>query len=116
SGLYSGRGYDAVFETSGTPAALNRAVDLVRPLGTIMALGFIPAVEFSMKKITLKAAHIMGSIGGTGEFERVLAFILEHPDLAEQLVSHRVPFQEYRKAFELASDRRNAMKVLIHFG
>jgi threonine dehydrogenase-like Zn-dependent dehydrogenase len=115
TGLYSGAGYDAVFETSGAPAAFGRAVNLVRPLGTIMALGFIPAVEFSMKQITLKAARIMGSMGGTGEFERVLAFALKHPALAGQLVSHRFSFREYDQAFESALDRRNAMKVLIHF-
>jgi len=115
SGLYSGLGYDVIFETSGTPVAFGRAVTLVRPLGAIMALGFIPAVEFSMKEITLKAAFIMGSIGGTGEFESVLAFALKHPDLAGQLVSHRVSFQDYDQAFDLALDRRNAMKVLIHF-
>jgi L-iditol 2-dehydrogenase len=115
SGLYSGHGYDAIFETSGAPVAFGRAVALVRPLGTIMALGFIPAVEFSIRQITLKAAHIMGSIGGTGEFEAVLAFSSKHPDLAGQLISHRVSFQAYDQAFELALDRRNAMKVLIHF-
>jgi len=114
-GLYSGRGYDVIFETSGAPPSFRRAVALVRPLGTIMALGFISSIEFSMKQITLKATHIIGSIGGTGEFEPVLAFTLKHPDLAGQLVSHRVSFQEYDQAFELALNRRNAMKVLIHF-
>jgi L-iditol 2-dehydrogenase len=114
-GLYSGQGYDAIFETSGAPAAFKRAVDLLRPLGTIMALGFIPSVEFSMKQITFKAARIMGSIGGTGEFDRVLAFTLEHPDLARQLITHHVPFEEFGKAFELAQDRRNSMKVLLHW-
>lgn len=114
-GLYSGRGYDAIFETSGAPAAFGHAVALVRPLGTVMALGFIPSVEFSPKQITLKAARIMGSIGGTGEFERVLGFALEYPDLARQLITHQVPFEDYPKAFDLAQDRRRSMKVLIHF-
>jgi threonine dehydrogenase-like Zn-dependent dehydrogenase len=114
-GLYSGRGYDAIFETSASRAAFSQAVTLVRPLGTIMALGFIPSVEFSPKQITFKAAQVMGSIGGTGEFERVLAFSLENPNLARQLITHHVPFQEVDKAFELAMDRRNAMKVLVHF-
>ena len=114
-GLYSGQGYDVIFETSGAPAAFRRAVDLVRPLGTIMALGFIPSVEFSMKQITLKAARIMGSMGGTGEFDRVLGFTLEHPDAARHLITHQVPFEEYARAFELAQDRKNAMKILIHF-
>ena len=114
-GLYSGRGYDAIFETTAAPAAFGRAVELVRPLGTIMALGFIPSVEFSLKQITLKAARIMGSIGGTGEFERVLAFVLEHPELAAELVSHRIPAEDYAHGFELALDRRASMKVLLHF-
>jgi L-iditol 2-dehydrogenase len=113
--LYSGHGYDVVFETSGAPPAFCRAVELLRPLGTIMALGFLPSVEFSLKQITLKAAHIMGSIGGTGDFERVLSFTHQHPHLAEELVSHRVPFREYKRAFELAQDRKKAMKVLITF-
>jgi threonine dehydrogenase-like Zn-dependent dehydrogenase len=114
-GLYSGQGYDAVFETSGTPPAFRRAVELVRPLGTIMALGFIPSIEFSMKQITFKAAQVMGSMGGTGEFERVLGFQLAHPDLAQALITHRVPFGDYERAFELALDRKNAMKVLLLF-
>ncbi len=114
-GMYSGRGYDAIFESTGSPAAFRQAVDLLRPLGTVMALGFIPAVEFGLKTITLKAAHIMGSIGGTGEFDTVLDFITRHPDIAGQIVSHRVAFEDYAQAFAAASDRRNAMKVLIQF-
>lgn len=113
--LYSGRGYDVIFETSGTPAAFRRAVDLLRPLGTIMALGYIPSVEFSMKKITLKAARVMGSMGGTGEFEEVLAFSLRHPEIAGQLITHRLPFEHSDRAFAIAADRSTAIKVLVHF-
>ena len=113
--LYSGQGYDVVVETSGAPPAFYSAVELLRPMGTIMALGFLPSVEFSLKQITLKAARIMGSIGGTGDFERVLAFTLQHPHLAEELVSHRIPFRDYERAFELAQDRKKAMKVLVIF-
>jgi L-iditol 2-dehydrogenase len=114
-GLYSGRGYDAIFETSGSPAAFAMAVSLLRPLGTVMALGFIPSVQFSLKEITFKAAQIMGSIGGTGEFARVLEFVAGYPELAAQLVSHRVPFGEAGRAFDLAADRGHSMKVLLKF-
>jgi threonine dehydrogenase-like Zn-dependent dehydrogenase len=114
-GLYSGRGYDAIFETSGAPAAFRNAVDLVRPLGAIMALGFVPSVDLNLKQITLKAASIRGSIGGTGEFDRVLAFSRQHPDLAGALITHRVSYQEAHKAFELAMDRRASMKVMVAF-
>jgi L-iditol 2-dehydrogenase len=115
SGLYSGRGYDAIFETSGSPAAFRQAVDLLRPLGTVMALGFIPSVEFNLKTITLKAARIMGSMGGTGEFETVLNFTFNCPELARQLITHRLPFEDYARAFAVAEDRQRAMKVLVTF-
>lgn len=114
-GLYSGRGYDAIFETSASPAAFRRAVDLLRPLGTVMALGFIPDLQFNLKLVTLKAARIMGSMGGTGQFETVLQFTHNRPDIARQLITHQVPFQDFHQAFALAADRQNAMKVLIKF-
>lgn len=114
-GLYSGQGYDVVFETSGSPAAFRHALDLVQPLGVIMAIGFIPSVEFNMKTITFKAAAIMGSIGGTGQFEEVLGFTSNHPGIARQLITHQLPFEDVHKAFEIASDPRNSMKVLINF-
>jgi threonine dehydrogenase-like Zn-dependent dehydrogenase len=114
-GLYSGRGYDAIFETSGATASFRSAVELLRPLGTIMALGFIPSIEFSLNQVTLKAARIMGSMGGTGDFERVLDFIAVHPELARALITDRVPYPDFARAFELAADRRNSMKVLVSF-
>lgn len=114
-GLYAGHGYDAIFETSGVAASFVRAVDLLRPLGTVMALGFIPSIQFSLKQLTFKAGRIMGSIGGTGEFERVLEFVLHHPHLAGQLITHRLPFEAVHQAFEQAMDRKHAMKVLLQF-
>lgn len=114
-GLYSGRGYDAIFETSGSAAAFRRAVDLLRPLGTVMALGFIPSIEFSLKTITFKAARIMGSMGGTGQFETVLNFTFNYPEVARQLITHKLPFKEYAQAFAAAEDRQHAMKVLVTF-
>ncbi len=114
-GLYSGRGYDTIFETTAAPPAFRQAVELVRPLGTMMALGFIPTIEFSLKTITLKAAHIMGSMGGTGQFKNVLNFTRNHPQPARQLITHRLPFTDYPQAFAIAADRQQAMKVLIQF-
>jgi threonine dehydrogenase-like Zn-dependent dehydrogenase len=113
--LYSGRGYDAIFETTAAPPAFRRSVDLLRPLGTVMALGFIPSIEFSLKTITLKAARVMGSMGGTGQFETVLDFTLNHPEVARQLITHKLPFEDYAEAFAAAEDRQNAMKVMVTF-
>ena len=81
------------------------------------------AIEFSLgdsvyknlKLVTLKAARIMGSMGGTGEFETVLNFTLNQPEIARQLITHQIPFVDFHQAFELVTDRKNAMKVLLKF-
>jgi threonine dehydrogenase-like Zn-dependent dehydrogenase len=80
-----------------------------------MALGFIPDLQFNLKLVTFKAARIMGSMGGTGQFETVLDFTRTQPDIARQLITHQVPFTDFHQAFALAADRKNAMKVLIKF-
>jgi threonine dehydrogenase-like Zn-dependent dehydrogenase len=113
--LYSGRGYDAIFETTASPIAFRQAVDLLRPLGTVMSLGFIPSLEFNLKTITLKAARVMGSMGGTGQFQSVLDFTRDHPQVARQLITHRFPFEACARAFESAEDRKAAIKVLVTF-
>jgi hypothetical protein len=35
--------------------------------------------------------------------------------LAAELVSHRISYEKYLRAFELALDRRASMKVLMDF-
>ena len=80
-----------------------------------MALGFIPSIQMSPKQLTFKAARLMGSIGGTGEFGRVLEMVRHHPDMVRQIISHRVPASDVHRAFEVAQDRRAAMKVLVQF-
>jgi threonine dehydrogenase-like Zn-dependent dehydrogenase len=45
----------------------------------------------------------------------VLDFTLKHPTLARELITSQVQFDEYERAFQLAMDRRNSMKVLLNF-
>jgi len=114
--LYSRTCYDLVLETSGAPAAFRQSVELLCPLGFVVSIGFVPLVEVSPRVLTLKAGAVVGSIGGTGHFEVALSFIVKQPQLVRELITHQFLFEEWEQAFEIASDREKAMKVIIKVG
>jgi threonine dehydrogenase-like Zn-dependent dehydrogenase len=113
--FYSDKTYDLVFESTGSKEALANALELVRPLGGIVMIGFVPQGEVNLRLVTLKALKISGTIGGSGEFQRVLKAVKEEPGYFEQLVTHRFHYSDVAKAFETAMDKEKALKVQIFF-
>lgn len=115
--LYDSANYDIVFETTGSPAALKTALAVARPLGALVAVGFIPnrEVDYQLKQITLKALTVVGSIGGTGEFETVIDRIHKTPAYFSLILTHEFAYTDHRAAFEMALDRKNVVKVALRF-
>ncbi len=113
--FYSEEAYDLVFESTGSKEALSSALEIVRPLGGIVAIGFVPPAEVNLRLITLKAIKISGTIGGTGEFPRVLNAIEKDPDYFRQLVTHRFHYSDFTRAFEMAMEKEKSLKVQIFF-
>jgi threonine dehydrogenase-like Zn-dependent dehydrogenase len=113
--FYSPEAYDLIFESTGSKQACANALSLVRPLGGIVVIGFVAPAEVDLRLITLKALKISGTIGGTGEFPRVLKAIKEGPDYFRQLVTHRFHYSDITDAFETAMDKEKALKVQIFF-
>jgi len=114
--LYSGKAYDLVFESTGTTGGLSRALDVVRPLGAVGIVGFVPSGDENIRLITLKALTVRGSIGGTGEFPRVLKTMREDPGYFKALVTHRFSYRDFERAFEAAMDKERSLKVQISLG
>jgi threonine dehydrogenase-like Zn-dependent dehydrogenase len=75
----------------------------------------VPPSEANLRLITLKALSLAGTIGGTGEFRRVLRALEKEPDYFGKLVTHLFHYSDYQKAFEIAMDREKSLKVQIHF-
>ena len=113
--FYSPAAYDLVFESTGSKEAFANALEIVRPLGGIVVIGFVPTGEANLRLITLKALKITGTIGGTGEFPRTIKAIREEPDYFGQLVTHRFHYSDFTKAFEAAMDKEKSLKVQIYF-
>jgi threonine dehydrogenase-like Zn-dependent dehydrogenase len=114
--LYSEQAYDLIFESTGSKQVFSKALEIVRPLGGIVVIGFAPPAEVNLRLITLKAIRISGTIGGTGEFPKVLKAIEEDADYFRQLVTHRFHYSDFTRAFEMAMEKEKSLKVQISFG
>jgi L-gulonate 5-dehydrogenase len=111
--LYGDTGYDIIFETTGVAGAFNQALELVRPSGTVVSLGFIESADISPRLLTLKAARIVGSIGGSGMFEHVLPVLEQHADTFDTLITHVFAPRHANQAFETATQHSEALKIQI---
>jgi threonine dehydrogenase-like Zn-dependent dehydrogenase len=112
--------YDVVIECAGTAASLARSAALCRPRGQLLILATywspveLPAVEVSMKNLTLHASS-MYSGGGLARDVDVAAQLLgRYPQIAGALISHRLPLDAAVEAFAVAADRQaGAIKVVL---
>jgi threonine dehydrogenase-like Zn-dependent dehydrogenase len=113
--FYSQQDYSLIFEAVGKPEALQMAIDIAKPRGTIISLGFFPPSTLDFAKVVMKSLNIMGSIGGTGEFLSVLQFFERNIPIVRSLVTVRFPYKKAIEAFLAARDRKKNIKVQILF-
>jgi len=105
-------GPPVVFETSGSAAGLSTAMTIVRAGGTVAMLGIV-AEPVVLRLATIKALRLVGSMGGTGAFDEVLAFFSSHRQLLHPLITGRYPAHAAAQAFIDGSERSTHIKVQI---
>jgi 2-desacetyl-2-hydroxyethyl bacteriochlorophyllide A dehydrogenase len=109
-----GRGADAVFEASGQPAALQQAMSLTAPDGSIVAVSYYGtrpvtlrlSPEFHFRRyrlISSQSGAIPADLRPRWDFPRRMAVAMSLlPDLdVERMVSHRLPVSRAREAYDL---------------
>jgi L-idonate 5-dehydrogenase len=107
--------FDVMLECSGNQRALRDGLEVMRPRGVVVQLGLGGDVSIPQNMVVAKELDIRGSFRFHAEFALAVRLINEgRVDLAP-VVTHSFPMLQARQAFELASDRQQAMKVLIDF-
>ncbi|MEW2397188.1 alcohol dehydrogenase catalytic domain-containing protein [Streptomyces sp. NPDC046862] len=114
--------YDVVVEASGSENGLTRAIELVRPLGTVVTVGvFTPDVTWPYKAAFLKEAQVVPSMAyaqdvtGTRECACSARMLADRPEIARTLITHRFGIDEAPRAFEPAASRPpGTFKVVVH--
>jgi threonine dehydrogenase-like Zn-dependent dehydrogenase len=112
--------YDAVIDAAGSGSALQRAIELARPGGTMVVLGvYEPDVVWPQHECFQKELRVVPSLGycrhgDRRDFEDAAEMLAERPDLAESLITHRFPIEDAPEAFRVASDKSTgALRVVL---
>ena len=107
--------FDVMLECSGNARALRDGLEVMRPRGTVVQLGLGGDVSIPQNLVVSKELSICGSFRFHTEFALAVRLINERRVDLSPVITRAFPMAEARAAFELASDRKRAMKVLIDF-
>ncbi|MEU4192029.1 L-idonate 5-dehydrogenase [Kribbella sp. NPDC026611] len=105
---------DVAIEASGTAGGLRTCLEQVRRGGTVVQVGTLPPGDtgFPGNLLMTRELTLRGAFRFAEEFDTAIEWLVEGIGLAP-IVTHSFPLEEARAAFELASDRGAASKVLL---
>ena len=107
--------FDAVFEASGSEAALKTALDVIVPRGVLVAVGLGGDIALPMNQIVAKEIDLRGTFRFHPEFANAVQFLNEGLIDGKPVITGVVPAARAVKAFELACDKLQSLKVQIDF-
>jgi L-idonate 5-dehydrogenase len=107
--------FDVLFECSGAAPALFAGISALRPRGIIVQLGLGGDMNLPMMAITAKELDLRGSFRFHEEFAMGVDLMQKGLIDVKPLITHTVALSDAVSAFELASDRSQAMKAQIVF-
>lgn len=111
-------GLDIVFECCGQQEALDHAVEMLRPGGTLMLVGIpeVDLVSFQSDRMRRKELTIKNIRRQRGCVQAALDLIGQRPADIDQLITHRFGFTEADAAFDLVANYRDGVvKAMIEF-
>lgn len=107
--------FDVLLEASGNVRALVGAFDALRPRGVIVQVGLGGEMTLPMNAIVAKEFDLRGAFRFHEEFATAVALLNQGLVDVKPLISATMPYRDASRAFALAADRSQAMKVLLSF-
>ncbi|MEM8870491.1 MAG: L-idonate 5-dehydrogenase [Pseudomonadota bacterium] len=107
--------FDVLFECSGAAPALVAGIGTLRPRGIVVQLGLGGDMELPMMTITAKELQLRGSFRFHSEFFTGVSLMQKGLIDVKPLITQTLPMDDAVAAFEIASDRSQAMKAQIAF-
>lgn len=109
---------DAVFECCGEQEAIDQGIDMLKPGGKLMIIGIprVTRLSFSVDKMRHKEICIQNVRRQNHCVQPTLDLIDRREVDVDVMVTHRFPFEETAKAFDLVANYRDGViKAMIHF-
>jgi L-idonate 5-dehydrogenase len=107
--------FDVLFECSGAAPALTAGLHAMAPRGVVVQLGLGGDMSLPMMAITAKELSLKGSFRFHEEFAVAVSLMAKGLIDVKPLITHTVSLDDSLTAFEVASDRNQAMKAQIKF-
>lgn len=107
--------FDVLFEASGNERALRGALDALRPRAVIVQVGLGGEMNLPMNVLVAKEFDLRGAFRFHEEFAVAVGLLNKGLVDVKPLISATVPYRDATRAFQLAADRSQAMKVLLSF-
>jgi threonine dehydrogenase-like Zn-dependent dehydrogenase len=109
-----GRGVDVCVDAVGHPDALDMAVRLTRPCGSVQCIGvYAERAEVHLGLLWLKAITLRGGQANViAHVDRVLAMMDAGVLDPTPLVTHHMPLEDAPEAYAIY-DRREALKIVL---
>lgn len=112
--------FDLVVDAAGSASALEQAVTLCRPGGTLLLLASywsglaLPGFALCLKEVTVVPASMYGRQGSARDVDVAASLLAARPEIARSLITHRFPLDAAPEAFRTAADRAaGAIKVVL---
>jgi threonine dehydrogenase-like Zn-dependent dehydrogenase len=112
-----GLGVDVAIVCASSQTAMDQCVASVRARGRVVVFSTIPGrPTVDLFRVQLKELEILGSCNDEDELDRAMACLANRELRLDQLVTHRLPLEQWPRALELASQaREQALKVAFVF-
>ncbi len=108
--------FDVLFEASGNERALRSAFEVVRSRGVIVQLGLSGSeMTLPFNLVVAKEFDLRGAFRFHEEFGVAVNLINQGLVDLKPLISATLPYRDAGRAFRLAADRTQSMKVLLSF-
>ncbi len=104
-----------VFECSGSEHAVIAAFDVARPGAMIVQVGVGSSMTLPMNVLVAKEFSLRGTFRFHEEFALAVDVLARGAIDVRPLLTTTIPMADAKAAFELAGDRRQAMKVQLAF-
>ena len=107
--------FDAVFEASGSEAALRTGLDVIVPRGVLITVGMGGDISLPMTQVVAKEVDLRGTFRFHPEFATAVRFLNEGLVNGKPVIPRVLPMERALEAFDLAADKRQSLKVQIQF-
>ncbi len=104
---------DVAFEASGHPAAISGLFTTVRPGGIVVQIGIGGSAEIAITPLVAKEIDYRGAFRFFEEFAIAADLISRRAIDVRPVITGTVAIEDAEAGFKLASDRNQALKVLV---